>query len=418
MFGGAILNSYGKAKVERAFAKAHPGSSLGMGELDYSMGANRLVAHSVFLNASNATFKADRISLMGVRWVRLLLGSSALADDFAKASLDATNLEVEFPQAQYGIRCARLRGSVPASDLIADASELRALVKDKEFFDAHHFRATRFHVLVPECRVTGLAYGDLLSGKSYRATSVQFSRPSLEALVNCDKTAEPVGKPFLMVNEALATLRQPLQIDSLGVTNGHLRYCEEVVAGAEPGVLIISKVNLSAEGIANRGPALAAIVLRGQGELMEAGTLKVQMSIPITPPDFSLHYSGSLGAMDLTRLDAFLDIAEHTQLKSGTVQEASFQIDVTSGQARGFVRGSYTNLDIAVLDKRTGSKNGLDSRIASFLANELKIRSANVPNATGAVKAGEVKYTRRPEDEFQQFAWFALRTGVLDIISR
>jgi hypothetical protein len=67
-----------------------------------------------------------------------------------------------------------------------------------------------------------------------------------------------------------------------------------VVAGADLGVLTISEVNMSAEGIANRGEASAAIQIRAQGELMEAGTLKVLMSIPITPPEFSLHYSGSV----------------------------------------------------------------------------------------------------------------------------
>jgi hypothetical protein len=417
VFGDAILNGYGKRKAEQAFAKAHPRSALRIGELNYSFGANRLVAQSVTLSASHATLKVDRISLMGVRWVRLLWGSSALADVLAQASLDATNLDAEFPQAQYGIHCARLRGSVPASEMIADGTQLRTLVNDKEFFATHRFRATRFHATVPECKAQGLVYDDLLSGKSYRASSVQFSRPSLEALVDLDKTAEPLGKPFLMVNEALAAIRQPLQIDRLDLTNGSLRYCEQMVAEADPGVLTISAVNLEATDIANRGPASAAILLRGQGDLMDTGALKVTMSIPITPPNFSLHYAGSIGAMDLTRLDAFLDIAEHTRVKSGTMQEASFDIDVTAGQARGFVRGLYKNLDIAVLDKRTGSKEGIDNRISSFLANELKIRSSNPANGTGPAKEGEVKYTRKPTDEFQQFAWFALRTGVLDIIS-
>ena len=71
------------------------------------------------------------------------------------------------------------------------------------------------------------------------------------------------------------------------------------------------------------------------------------MSIPITPSDFSLHYSGSLSAMDLTRLDAFLDIAEHTRIKSGSAQEAAFEIEVTAGQARGRVRAIYKDLEIA-----------------------------------------------------------------------
>ena len=263
----------------------------------------------------------------------------------------------------------------------------------------------------------GLAYGELLQGKSYRARSVHFSRPSFDALVNRDKPPEPFVKSPLMVHEALAAIRQPLQVDSLSITNGHFRYCERLVVGADPGVLTFGAVSLSVEGIANRGEATAAIQLRGQGDLMNAGTLKVLMSIPITSPDFSLHYSGSLSAMDLTRLDAFLDIAEHTRIKSGSAQEAAFEIDVTAGQARGRVRAIYKDLEIAVLDKQTGTEKGLDNRVASFLANVLKIRNSNAPDASGSMKEGEVNYTRRPDDEFLQFAWFALRTGVLDVIS-
>ena len=212
-------------------------------------------------------------------------------------------------------------------------------------------------------------------------------------------------------------IRQPLQVDSLTITNGHLIYCERLTAGAAPGTLTFAAVNLSVERIANRGGASAAIVLRAQGDLMNAATMKLVMSIPATSPDFLLHYSGSLGAMDLTRLDAFLDIAEHTRIKSGSAQEAEFDIDVASGQARGRVHAIYKDLAIAVLNKQTGAEKGLDNRVVSFLANLLKIRNSNAPNASGSMKEGKVNYTRRPQDEFLQFVWFALRSGVLDAIT-
>jgi hypothetical protein len=418
VFGGAILNRYGKEKAERAFAEAHPGYALRIGDLDYAMVANRLVAQSVTLSATNTTLKVGRTSLTGVRWARLLWGTAALADVLADASLEATNLDVEFSQTHYGIRCARLRASVPGSELIAEGTELRTLAGDEEFFAAHDFRTVRFHVVVPECRVLGLAYGELLQGKSYRARSVHFSGPSFDALVNRDKPPKPFVKSPLMVHEALASIRQPLQVDSLSITNGHFEYCERLAVGADPAVLTFGAVSLFVEGIANRGEANAAIQLRGQGDLMNAGTMKVLMTIPITSPDFSLHYSGSLSAMDLTRLDAFLDIAEHTRIKSGSVQEAAFEIDVTAGQARGRVRAIYGNLEMAVLDKQSGTEKGFDNRVASFLMNELKFRNSNAPDASGSMKEGKVNYTRRPNDEFQQFAWFALRTGVLDVISQ
>jgi hypothetical protein len=418
IFGGAILNRCGKWKVERAFAEAHPGYVLRIGDLDYSIGANRLVARSVTLRATNLALKADRVLLTGGRWVRLWWGMPSLADVLAEARLEMTNLEVDFPQAHYGIRCARLRASVPGSELIAEGIELRTLVGEEEFFAGHNYRTTRFHVIVPECRILGLAVGELLQGKSYRARAIYFSRPSFDALLNRDKPVAPFVKRPPMVHEALAAIRQPLQVDNLRITNGHLTYRERVVAGADPGVVTFSAISISVEGIANRGEASAAILIRAQGDFMDATTLKLLMSIPITPPDFSLHYSGSLGAMDLTRLDAFLENAEHTRIKSGRAQEVAFDIDVTAGQARGRVRAIYDNLEFAFLDKQTGSEKGLDHRVASFLANELKFRSSNTPDAAGTMKEGKVDYTRRPGDEFQQFVWFALRSGAQDVVSQ
>jgi hypothetical protein len=209
-----------------------------------------------------------------------------------------------------------------------------------------------------------------------------------------------------------------LRIDRISISDGRLTYRERLVVGADPGVLTFGAVSMSAAGITNRGGASTAILLRAQGDLMDAGMVKVVMSIPIAPPDFSLHYSGSLSAMDLTRLDAFLAIAGHTRIKSGTAKEASFDIEVTAGQATGWVKAIYENLEFAFLDKQTGSENGLDNRVVSFLANELKFRSSNAPDAAGLTKEGKVNYTIKPEDQFLRFVWFALRSGALDVVSQ
>jgi hypothetical protein len=418
VFASAIVDGYAKNKVEKAFAKAHPGLVMRIGHLGYSMGANLVVAQSVTVNGTNAMFKAGRISLKGVHWASLIWGRTVLADVLAKASLDATNLEAEFPQAQYELRCAHLRASVPASEFVAEGAELRALIGDKEFFAAHHFRATRFHVVVPECRMLGLAYGELFGATSYRASSVDFRQPIFDALVNRDKPLEPFLKSPLMVHEALAAILKPMRIDNLRITDGSIKYSEQVTAGANPGVLTFTAVSLSAAGIANRGGESAAIMLQAQGNLMDAGTMKVRMAIPIMPTNFSLRYSGSLSPMDLTNLNGFLDVDALTRITSGTVKEADFEIDVVAGQALGHVRGTYQNLEIALLDKQSGAATGIDNRVTSFLANMLKIRSSNAPELSGLSKEGEVNYIRKPNEEFQQFLWFALRTGVLSIISR
>ena len=55
VFGNLLLNRYGRGKVERAFAEAHPGGALRIGELDYSMRANRMIASSSVETSTGAS---------------------------------------------------------------------------------------------------------------------------------------------------------------------------------------------------------------------------------------------------------------------------------------------------------------------------------------------------------------------------
>ena len=108
VFSDVILNQYGRGKAEREFANAHPGSELRIGELDYTIGDNRLTAQSITLRSSGMMLKTGRISLTGVNWTRVLIDTYALAEVLAQASLEVTNVNVEFGDAHYGIRCAQL----------------------------------------------------------------------------------------------------------------------------------------------------------------------------------------------------------------------------------------------------------------------------------------------------------------------
>ena len=54
--------------------------------------------------------------------------------------------------------------------------------------------------------------------------------------------------------------------------------------------------------------------------------------------------------------------------------------------------------------------------IASFVANNITIRTNNLPDKSGAIKIGKVAYARRRDDPFFGFVWFALRSGVGDVV--
>ncbi len=333
----------------------------------------------------------------------------------AKANLEVSDFNIEFPQAHYGIHCASLFAAVPISELNVEGMQLQSSIKDEERFASDAFRTTRFQVTVPKYTIVGLDYDALLQGKSYRARAVHLFRPSFDALVNRDKPMKTSGKRPLMVSAALATIGPPLQIDNLSITDGLIKYAEQVVAGAAPGILTFTAVKVDANGITNRTEGTVAIRLTAQGKLMDAGVLKVQMKIPLASPSLSLQYVGSLTAMDLTRLDAFLDSAERTRIKSGRMKKVVFNIEVVADHARSQVRATYRNLKVAALGKKTDTEKGLRSRTATFIANTFSIQASSPP---GAMKEGKVNYQRKQNDNFIQVVWFSLRSGVLEVIHR
>ena len=171
-----------------------------------------------------------------------------------------------------------------------------------------------------------------------------------------------------------------------------------------------------AEGIANHGDQGAILVIHAQGNLANAGTMKVLMRIPVASPEFSFHYNGSLSKMDLSPLNSMLEISDQMRIKTGVLQEATFDVNVVSGRASGKLRGIYRDLTLAAIDKQTESEKGFSNGITSFIANNLKIRGTNVPDKSDSMKIGEVKYIRQPDDPFIQFEWFALRTAVRDVL--
>ncbi len=414
----ALLNRFLRPKLEQAFSAHLPGSSLHLGTLRYDFWSNRLGCDSVAITRTDgAPASAGSISATGVHWGRLLVGKPNPAQIFSSAQLEVTDLSAVLPEAEYRVQCGHLRISVPDSEIVAQALTLQLVASDEAFFASAPFRRVRYRLAVASCSLRGVGFAELLNGQAYRAQSVKLAGPVFESLVNRDKPRRPLTASPPMPHEALAAITKPFRIDRLTITNGLINYAARRFEGAKPGVLTFTAVQISAKEIANAAAGGQAIELLAEGRLMDAGTMTVQMRIPVAPSTLAFQYSGKLSAMDLTRLDGYMDGSGRIQIRSGSASEALFDIDVVGGRAHGVLRGVYRDLQVTVVDRDTGSGKGITDRVATILTNHLRVRNENTPDKAGALKAGEVDYARKPEETFLQFAWLALRTGVLDLIS-
>ena len=379
---------------------------------------NRIACDAVTLIRNDSSFscRVDSLSVRGIHWLALLRGSGIDSRSMGGSVIEAGNIDAELHPSGYSVRSGRVRVSVADSAMTLEHLEIYPAVNDERFFAASRFRETRIDVRVLTCGISGVDCVELLGGKNMHARSVQLRGVAADILINKDK---PPGNDLpgpRTPNEFLAALDDTVLCDSLEVTDGNLRYAERMAAGRNPATLTFGDLHVVVTGIAGRPGRYAESAVSGTGQLSGGGTMEMAMSIPLAGPPGSFRYSGSLSGMDLGRLNSFIEISDAMRIKSGTLESAAFDIHVHEGSATGTVRALYRNLVIASINGRTGSEGGVLDRFSSWIAKNISIRGTNSPGRSGALKVGTVKYTRKKTDPFLGFTWFALRSGVGDVV--
>jgi hypothetical protein len=413
-FRDPILNRFIKPRITGALADAYPAYAVRIGQMHYSILKDSFAFDSIAVHAVDSTLSGTMgpFSVSAISWMHLLWGGSLTPNDFAKAVVEAHDILVDFPQSQYELRCGLLRVSVPDSAFLCEALMLHPPGDDEQFFAGSTLRRTRFRLAVPNARVLGVAYLEVLQGKNSPPRFALIQDAFLDVLINKDKPSGKETPPPGASGDAFAWMN----IDSLSMVNGRLEYGERFAVGAKPALITFEGLQVSAGKIGTTEDSAQTVVVDAQGMFMKTGVMSVRMAIPTGSRASSFQYSGSLGRMHIRALNPFLETAEQIRIVEGVLESATFNISVTSGFASGSVRAVYRDLTLAAINAKTGSENGAADLFASFIANTFKLRGTNMPDKSGAITIGNVKYMRQRNDPFFRFLWFALRSGVGDVV--
>jgi hypothetical protein len=411
-----FINTFLKERITKAITEAYSFDSIHLGRMHYNFWKNKIGCDSITLKTSDYTISASSFSVTGIGFMKIIRQSNFTFTTLANSELNAQNMELYLPQSQRLLRLGSLHISIPDSELVTDSLKYSPLLEDEHFFMKSQFRQTRFRIHFPQMQITGLDCLSLLEGNAIIARYIHINGASADVLVNMDKSYDISSPKPKMPNELFASMRQKVKIDSLKITDGKLKYSERFAAGLNPAVISINKVNISAAAIVNHTQQTDTTIIHSDGLFMNTGRMKLFMAIPLESKDFSLRYSGSLGSMDVSELNSFIEPSENQHVNSGSLQSAKFNINVNAGHASGKLRLEYRDLEISVIDKKTGSEKGIFNQISSFFAKIFVIHKSNVPDEKGAIKIGETRYNRNPDDYFFQFVWFAIRNGIADIV--
>jgi hypothetical protein len=417
-FPDLFINALLKDRITKAFTETYPAYSLQLGDMHYSAWKNRLGCDSIKLKSNNSPFSSSiaSISVGGIGWMKILWQREFTINDLSSSVIDAQKLVLNFQKSQNELSIGMIHISEPDSELTADSIKYHPSVDDEQFFAKSQFRQTRFRFDISQLKIMGLDFSSLLQGGTYNTRSININGVFADILENMDKPFDVNSTNPQMPNEALSSMKEIVKIDSLKIINGRLKYSERFAIGATPGVITFNKINVSVSGITNDTANPDTAVVNAEGIFMNSGTMKLFMEIPLTSKNFSLHYSGSLGKMDVTTLNSFLEVSDHHRIKSGIIQSATYDINVTSGHASGSLRVIYKDLSVAVLNKDTGSEKGMFDRATSWVGKTFILRGSNKLDENVLEKIGKIKYTRKLDEPFFQFVWFALRSGIGDVV--
>ena len=417
LFPDPFVNSMIKPALVREWAGAMPHHDLSLGALKVSVLGNRVEVDTFDVRAHGASWSASGgpVVVSGIDWWSVIWRRSLVPGDLAATILESRDLVLHLPDSVYELRCDSLRVSVADSTIAINSLAIYPVVDDEPLFASGPSRKTRLRMKVSRLTAEGVACLDLIAGQRYVAGSVRLEDALFDILINKDKPSPRTSTYPRMPNELLMSIGVPLHLDSLLIADGTLLYGERFGVGTRPGVITLENMQVHVGGIANTTDSGNAMVLHATGQFMHAGEMRIRMIMPIDTTSLSYSYAGSLGSMGLPSLNAFLERAEQLRITNGTLQEATFDIVVTSGRATGTVRALYRDLTIAMIDRHTGSEAGIMDGLASFIANRFKIRGTNVRNGSDKATIGVVKYSRKREEAFLEFTWFALRSGVGDV---
>ena len=344
--------------------------------------------------------------------------SKGLRASFRDSSLRARRLEIHPLQglAASAFTCGEFRiGFRDSSLLIREVSLLPVLDVD-EFFSIDKYRRTRLTVQVPQVRAKGIFYRGLLRGDIFKARMIELHKPVLGIQVSVfKKNKKPIPKS-LMPNEIMRTLATIIHIDTMRTVDGMMMYEEHYKARSKPAYITFHRVNIDVHSLTNDRHDGDTADVYFESEFMNAGTLRMNMKLPVTSPTFTAIVTGSLSKTKLPNLNTFLQVAENVSITSGVCQSASVTMKIINGNARGSIRILYKDFKLAFLDKRSKSSKGVLNILKSFIANTFTFNSSNEKDSDGIVKLGKIQYKRKSTDTFIQVVWFSVRRGIAELM--
>lgn len=397
-----------KAKDTSGVAKAPLLTRITLNRFMIAGGTFRLIRNDVTLAKSeDINFIAQNINLVKNS------NDEPLGYSYGDVMVNLSNIVLHSETGLYNMSLDKLSLNKKDSSVVLSGFRMTPKFDKNEFSSKLKFQDDRFDININSVVMKGIGYKRVVSGLPLHISSIILD--GLTADIYRDKNVPfNFNKYPLFHNEMFLKANFPLIIDTLAVTGSKIIYGELVAGRTEPGTISLDDFNLQSYHLTNipeQDSAENVMKLDVQAKVMGEGMLNAELLLPLEGNTREIICSGSVGAMQLSPLNAMLEPSINMKFNAGTVTRMTFYFEGNDNVSNGWMEFLYKDIDVVILKKDEGKEWGF----VSFLANKMT-HSNNPPPGKTQFKSVSIGYERDKNKGMINFIWKTIQSGMVRTI--
>lgn len=317
------------------------------------------------------------------------------------------------PDGQYRVSADSLALDTKLQTLLAKQLALTPLVSIAHMAKAKGKAVTRTTLRVPVLRFEGLNYAAHSQDNSFIAEKLLLQNLKMEAFKDKQHYQDKGTKPLL--HEMAQSVKTPFLVKKLELQNGYIRYAELVPKASERGYITFNAIQISGTNLSNMPAHMTAktpAILYASSKIMGKAPLHFTLRLPLLSKNGYHRITGQIGATDPAILNPILSPTTFVRIESGHISRGDFAIELNRNKASGSLTIIYNNLDVELIKKGGGGKQGLGNEIISEIADWVAIKDSNPKNGKDP-RVGDITVTRNTETSVFSYWKDCMASGFL-----
>lgn len=327
--------------------------------------------------------------------------------------IDMPGLRYDTPDSFYYVSFDRLQIATLYKQIKLSGLKYAPRMSKTEYFRRKQEAKDMVVLAFPTIRLEDIDLQQFIRNQKLYAGSLHIDSGMVAISNDLRYPKKPTNKIGKSPHQLLLKLKQPIQIDSVLLSNVDVSYAEMSRKYKKEGEITFERTSGVFRNVTNDSLALLqnkTMVADMTTYMMNTGKLDVEFAFDLMDQRGAYTYRGSLGPMNGKPLNRILTPLLNAEVGSANIKGVRFDVKADDYRSRGSLRFDYDNMRLNLL---TNDENGEKSskRVISFLANSFIINDSN-PDANGKYHTGRINYVRPENYSFFKMLWQSLLQGI------